>query len=419
MRWLVRKHWQIAVVWACAIACLSGGTGAFADAYYDQGVKLYNQRDFKKAASYFEYATRANPADSNAFYYAALSYQQLNDWPRAKQMYRTLVEKHSATQAGALAREVLRKYDPEFLKRVAPYTATSSAGTSSSGRSYGRSSRRQESTISKSDYDRCPRESVVKFERRGNHQVVEAQVNGRSVEMYFDTGAADCAFGKNQLQEMGVAPPSGPSTGRAIGVGSSSPVDTWDMPVTFKVGNMEFHNFPISVQENLPTLPLLGQTFFKNFEVATDNVAGTITFRKKEATARFDKYDKRNVPFRKDSRNGATIMVVSAKVNGHPCDMYFDTGAGGVVFTLEQLRNLGMEIPADAEAGESGGIGGSTTSHHFHVNDIELGPLFKENVDVSVVNDAKMRFPLLGQTFFRDAEYNIDYVHNVIHFNNW
>lgn len=406
------------LIWLTLCSCLLNCPRAHADAYYDQGVALYNQRNYKAAAPYFDYLVRNSSRESNVYYYSALNYQQLGDWPRAKQMYRILVERFPDSEAGRLASSVLLKYDPDFMKKMASVGRGSASGSSSqSGASRGGvtyARRAPGGYTGTADYARLPRESTISFQRKGNSQHVEGYVNGQSIEMVFDTGASSCVFGKNHLQEIGVKLPSGPPTGQSVGVGSSTPVGTWEMPVTFRVGNMELHNFVISVQEYLPTEPLLGQTFFQNFEVSTDTVGNTITFRKREATARFEKNDRNNVPFRKYGNN----LIVNVKVNGQPCAMYFDTGADGVSFTLGQLRKLGMEIPDDAEVGQSSGIGGATKSFHFTVHDMELGPIFKENVEVSVVEDAHMQFPLLGQTFFKEAEYSIDYNHNVIHFKN-
>jgi clan AA aspartic protease (TIGR02281 family) len=429
------------LVWLVLCICLLCGSSASADAYYDQGVALYNKRNYKAAAPYFDYLVRNSSRESNVYYYSALNYQQLNDWPRAKQMYRILVERFQDSEAGRLASSVLQKYDPDFMKKMASAGRGSvSRGSSQAGGSRGGVTNARSEPMAyccqgqpassrgvhtyggrapggytgTADYARLPRESTVSFQRKGNSQHIEGYVNGQAIEMVFDTGASSCVFGKNHLQEMGVRLPSGPPTGQSVGVGSSTPVGTWEMPVTFRVGNMELHNFVISIQEYLSAEPLLGQTFFQNFEVSTDTVGNTITFRKREATARFEKNDRNNVPFRKYGNN----LIVNVKVNGQPCAMYFDTGADGVSFTLGQLRKLGMEIPEDAEAGQSVGIGGATKSFHFTVHDMELGPIFKENVEVTVVEDAHMQFPLLGQTFFKEAEYSIDYNHNVIHFKN-
>lgn len=393
-----------------AFLCFSLGQSAVADAYYDQGVRLYNQHNFSGAAPYFEASMRSSPSDSNACYYAALTYQQMGDWPRAKQTYRQIVKRFPGSQAAGLAQSVLQKYDPNFAALAAP--AASGASSSAAGVTTFSSAPRQ--TQMSADYERLPRQSTVSFQRKLNSQIVEAKVNGRSIDVVFDTGASHCAFGKNHLQQLGIPPPSGPPDGYAYGVGSTERIPNWTVVVTLRVGEMELRNFPLSVQEDMPTDPLLGQTFFSLFDVTTDAASGTITFKKRglSGSPRFEPHDKNNVPFTRSGNN----MVVQVKVNGHPCAMYFDTGADDVAFSPEHLQSLGLEIPGGAQVGESTGVGGATQSVHFTIDDMELGPIYKTHVDVSVVSQSHMKYPLLGQSFFKDHEFTIDAGHSVIHF---
>ncbi len=378
-----------------------------ADAYYDQGVALYNKRNFKGAAPYFEYAVRSTPSDSNAYYYAALTYQQLNDWPRAKQMYRQLVEKFPDSQAGGLARSVLQKYDPDFMKRIGAQASSSSISSSASafiGLIQSGSSR-------SADFDQLPNEGKIYFQRVGNSQHIEADINSRKITMVFDTGAEQCVFGKNHLRDLGITPPAGPPVGQSYGVGSSAAVGTWPMQVTLKVGNIERRNFNVVIQDVMPTEPLLGQSFFKDFLCTTDPGAKTISFRKRGTggSAAASNYD---VPFRREGNE----MVVNVLVNGKSCPMYFDTGADNIAFTYSQVKNLALDIPDDAQVGQSIGIGGATRSFHFSVDRMKMGPIEKSNVEVSVVENASMPKPLLGQNFYRDWQFTVDSERNVIHF---
>jgi len=410
MIWRKGNWGRAAVVMLSATSCQLAGPSALGDAYYDQGVALYNRRDFKGASPYFDYAVRNSPSDSNAYYYCALNYQQLGDWPRAKQMYREIVQKFPGSQAYELAQSVLQKYDPDFLKKMGEQESSSPDSESSSpvatvifmidGRS---------GSTRSPDWDRLPSEGKIYFERVGNSQHIEAEVNGRRTSMVFDTGAESCVFGKNHLQALGIAPPSGPPTGLSYGVGSGG-VGTWTMPVTLKVGNIERSNFQIHVQQSMPTEPLLGQTFFKDFEITTDPGDSSIHFKKKGTTgSQTSGYD---VPFR---RMGNEIIVL-VQVNGKNCPMIFDTGADLICFSPPQVSALGLSIPDDAQEGFSTGIGGTTRTVRFNVDRIKMGPIDKSNVEVSVVEKSALDLPLLGQNFFKDWQFSIDSERNVIHF---
>lgn len=404
MKCLVKMMQSRPHAWICALACIMLGQGAFADAYFDQGVKLYNQRNFKAAAPYFEAAIRGSAWDSKAFYYAALTYQQLGDWTRAKQTYREIMRRFPGSEAAKLAASVLQRLDPEFVKKMTAVEAPIATGAVAPTTIL-------RATTRSADYDQLPNEGKIYFERKQNSQLVEAQVNGRPINMIFDTGASTCVFGKNHLRQLGVTPPSGAPTGQAYGVGSSGAVGTWEMPVDLKVGNIVRRNFNVSVQEEMPTDPLLGQTFFRDFEYTTDPGNNSIAFRKKGGTESLygDRY---SVPFTREGRE----LVVTVQVNGKACPMYFDTGADRISFSKAHLGQLGLSIPEDAQEGLSTGIGGTTTSYNFSVERMVLGPIDKSNVEVSAVSETRMPRPLLGQNFFKDWQFTIDNDRHVIRF---
>ncbi len=383
---------------------LLAAAGALADAYYDQGVLLYSQHNFKAAAPYFEASMQSEPNVSNSCYYAALTYQQMGDWARAKQAYRRVVERFPGSEAAGLARIYLQKYDPDFLKKAAGQSSEHVVSPHNLQLT-------QLLAPHSADYDQLPAEGKIYFQRVGGSQVVDAQLNGRPTPMIFDTGAEACVFGKNHLQQLGINPPSGDPVGQSFGVGSSSGVGTWRMNVNLKVGNIERRNFPVAVQERMDVPPLLGQTFFKDFEYTTDPGARSITFRKKDA-ARSVADDHYAVPFVREGRE----MVVNVQVNGHSCPMYFDTGADVVCFSGSQIQNLGITVPEDAQEGLSRGIGGSTKSRSFPIDRMKLGPVEKSNLEICVVENSQLPRPLLGQSFFKDWQFTIDNDRHLIRF---
>jgi clan AA aspartic protease (TIGR02281 family) len=393
--------------WLAVIACLFLAQGAWADGYFDQGVRLYNRRDFKGAASYFEVARRNNSSDSNAIYYLALTYQQLGDWARAKQQYRDLAQRFPNSQAAGYALQYLRAYDPDFVRHL-DGGGGSSSGSSPSSRgvsSYGGGGEERAA-----DYDQLPQTGRIDFKRVRNSQYVEGSVNGHSIEMVFDTGAEMTVFGKNHLRDLGVPLPTGAPTGLASGVGSDVPLGVWTTRVDLQVGNIRRRNFPITVQDRLDD-PLLGQTFFKEYQFTTDPNSNCINLRKKGFSVAAAG-DANSVPFTKEGNE----LVVTALVNGKPCQMFFDTGADSIAFSPSHLKRLGITIPDDAEMGTSTGIGGTTNTASFRVDSIKLGPIQRDDVNVSVVEASNMGKPLLGQSFYKDWQFTIDNDRHFIHF---
>jgi predicted aspartyl protease len=192
------------------------------------------------------------------------------------------------------------------------------------------------------------------------------------------------------------------------------------MPVTLKVGNIERKNFDIQVQASMNVKPLLGQSFFKDYQYTIDKTSeenGTIHFVKKApagaatrtASSARDLYA---VPFQRSGRN----LIVNVEVDGHPMTMFFDTGAANVAFTTDQLKKANIPIPEDAQTSVSSGIGGDTSAQIFPVKRIKMGPIEKTNFSVSCVGAASMPYPLLGQSFFGDWQYTIDNAASVIRF---
>lgn len=172
------------------------------------------------------------------------------------------------------------------------------------------------------------------------------------------------------------------------------------------------------VQQNMPTPPLLGQEFYKDYEYTIDydsgdKERGTICFVKKGSRmASGGGNGNYSVPFKRHGNN----LVVNVEVNGKNCEMFFDTGASGIAFTEDQLKAINVPIPEDAVPEMHGGIGGTTIAKGFHIARMRLGPIEKTDVPVSALQAANMRYPLLGQTFYGDWQYTIDTASNTIKF---
>lgn len=392
------------------------------DPYFRAGVQSYQKGDYKKAYSYFSAAGKNNPYDADNIYYQAMTLQRLNNNKEAVKLYASLVSNFSYSNAGKLAAGALNRLDPEYYNQLtkrnqSPTSGRSANVTSVTGRARGTSGGGEGQSA---DFASLPSEARIPYTKDGGLLMIDASINNRSMKMFFDTGAEGCVFGKNQLREAALSEPKGASTGLSFGVGSSGSVETWSMPVTLKVGNIERKNFDIQVQASMNVKPLLGQSFFKDYQYTIDKTSedsGTIHFVKKSpagssthtASAGRDLYA---VPFQRSGRN----LIVNVEVDGHPMTMFFDTGASNVAFTSEQLKKANIPIPEDAQTSVSAGIGGETTAQIFNVKRIKMGPIEKSNFPVSCVGSANMPYPLLGQSFFGDWQYTIDNAGSVIRF---
>lgn len=419
---LMAASMLLAVAVAAPAPCSAAGPT------FAQGQKLFNSRQYPQAAAVLTQVVQANPGDVTALYYLGLSHQYSRNFPLAEKAYKTIIRNFpGSTQSNyaVTALQAMRSSSIGSVSSRAPSGGTSgsnSSGTSSGAsiRSYNDSSPFNETGNSASGIrpglDSMPDECYVPFERQGNSLVVTAQVNNRPIRMIFDTGASMTAFGKNNLDTVGVAHPTGRPDGQAQGVGDGGAQNTWSMTADLRLGPIERKRFPISVQEVMPGEPLLGQTFFQDFRYTIDNGANTIHFIKKSKVGGsiYDTgaRDPNSLPFVRVGNE----MYVEAKVNGRPTRFIFDTGAEMTMLSRSQMSQLGISLPADAQVGTMTGIAGSSKAYFFNVDRLQAGPIDQRDVMVSCNERDNLPCGLLGQSFFKEWQYSIDYTNSRIKF---
>jgi clan AA aspartic protease (TIGR02281 family) len=388
------------------------------------GVKQFGAKTYPLAAANFKKAIAANPKNDSARYYYALSLHYNKDIAGATKAYAELIRLLPDSNGASYARAALAKLDAALLSSLplpsrAAQQSYGQPGSTASVAAAGVASPaqfRQSAPVASNPNDKLPDDCRIYYTLEDNSFVLDAYVNGRPMKMIFDTGAEDCAFGKDNLAAAGLPGPTGKPTGTAHGVGDGGAQATWDMRVDLKVGTIERKNFEIGVQEKMNDHPLLGQTFFQDFTYTIDNGAHSIHFVKKRkaggSTYADPRRDPNNVPF---TRQGNEI-VVTVSVNGRPTKMYFDTGATSCSLSKEQVKQLGLTIPEDAETIEVVGIAGSTRAKVFNVRSMKMGTIEKFDFPVHVCDSEIAGMGLLGQTFYNDHQYTIDYERGLIHF---
>jgi clan AA aspartic protease (TIGR02281 family) len=395
----------------CAFAALSlFGNAAYADPYAD-GIEFYQQRNYQRAASCFETALVRSNENTNAMYYAALSYQQLRNNAKAVELYGKLAKRYPTSRAGVLAIQALRGLG---LSGGASGGSTSSA--SSSVRSYSRSS--GSGGGEDPDIARLPSQDRLHFrtEEGGGKPVlfVSGAVNSTPLDFVFDTGCDQTVIGMDTLAKIGLPKPSGPPSGRSMGVGNAI-TDNWTLNVTVRVGGIERRNFPLLVSDRSGVPPLLGRNFMEPYNYTIDTSGGSILMTKKVtavASGGYSTTSQGGVPFRRIRGGG---VLVNVEVNGRSIAMLFDTGAQSCLFSRADINKLGITVPADAQPEMTQGVGGSMPGLRFPVSRMRLGPIDKSNLSITVV-EQDFGEPLLGQAFFHDYQYTIDDQNSVIRF---
>lgn len=409
---------------------------------YQKGEQLFKARQYKAALATFNEAMKKSPNDPYIFWYMGMSYHYLRDFNNAKFCYAGAVKYGHMRQPAVESLKALMKIDLNMAKELnaeqeklgggyAPLTAMgpptaggasaslssaparATSTSASSVQSYAASSTRSysgSSTSSSSGSD-LPREGRVPFSIDNQNMFVDAQINGRSTRCLFDTGAQNCVIGADQLKAMGLQPPTGAVVGVAdAGAGGGRGQERRQMNVTLTLGNITRRNFPMMVQATLATPPLIGQSFFREFHYEIDNASNSISFKRSDSSSGSIYRAANSVPFTEQEGH----LIVEGEVNGRRTQMIFDTGAHLTAFTPDQLKALGISIPADAAEGSVAGVKGSASNKIFPVSKIKLGSVEKRDVQIQVLQG--LPCPLLGQSFFGDKKYSIDNVNRVITF---
>jgi predicted aspartyl protease len=423
----VRSTYALAALWIALSLPVSADTSN-----YDQGVTFFKAQRYKQAEIYFAAQVKANPSDLNAYYYLGLCCQREKDYPRARTIFTYLSTQSPDSEAGRLAQMALSEIDkvsPQTTSVTAstPTTTntnavlagsrnTSSGSQSNSTQAHsGGSARGGRYVATAEDLAALPAQEDIYFTGTGTQIWVSAEINRHPVSLLFDTGAGDVVIGKNQLSEMGLKlDMSEKPDARTSGSSNSSVVDVWRIPVEVKVGRI-VRKLPISVLDNNQAAPLLGQSFFKDFQYKIDYPAHRISFVRKGTQN--DVTASTGVPFTWDPEEPSKMLVV-ININGRNCPCWFDTGnsADGISFGKNTFQKLGFSIPIDAVKAQTFGVTGAGQCSQFRVPYVRLGPIDKTNVLISVHDDDGLGKPLLGQSIYNAYEYNVDNERKLIFF---
>jgi clan AA aspartic protease (TIGR02281 family) len=97
-------------------------------------------------------------------------------------------------------------------------------------------------------------------------------------------------------------------------------------------------------------------------------------------------------------------MVVDVNLNNRNLKMIFDTGAEGCFIGTKQLRDLGLPVPTGKPTGKNTGVSGTVDSWAVPMK-VRVGGITR-TIPISVAEGDQMA--LLGQTFFKAFDYDID-----------
>lgn len=361
-----------------------------------RGTEAYTQGRYKEAVQLLQQSAHSGSSSDSkatAFYYLGLSQQRLNNLKEAEDSYRSAYQLRPNGELGQYTYQALQNLTGQSSTRASRSNLPVPMGGA-------------RTVVASDDLKNLPNQIKIPFVRGShNHIYVDAYINNKPSRLMFDTGAEQCFVSAELMRQLNLTVPS---DARKIMIsGSVGQVQGLVTTMQIQVGPIS-RAVPVLVAPG-GVEPLLGQSWFRGFDYQIDNPGGFIRFTKKGTTQSLPS-DVLRVPFKKMGNN----LLVNIVVNGKELPMIFDTGANSVSMSYNQATYLGITIPLDAPRGMSSGIGGSTEVAMVYVDRMQLGPITKAHVPVTVSFGDRM--PLLGQDFFRDRPFTIDYDENVIKF---
>ena len=335
---------------------------------YDRAVKFYNEHRYKEALLSLEQAQRTNANDPNCEYYMALCYQQLGDMKRARLKYQRICAMFPNSQAAMLSASAIKALDQRTVL-LDSRTATT--------------------TIDRSKL--LPEKVRIPYQKDQGWLVVEAIIDGKAVDIPFDTGADLCSITRSRLSGqidfskfplMRVKMPDGSEL---------CPI----VPMTVTVGDMTRKVDVLVIRHEGKTV--IGQNFFAGYSCEVDE--RFIRLYKSHGQSNNNGVRVSNISSSKPNKFSVpyqvlgNCMLVDVMINEHPVKALFDTGCQGdaIVMTRQQSKEL---------------IGFWSSDNQI-ANKVEFGPISRLRVSVRIVTPGP-DYPLVGPAFLQNRRFTID-----------
>lgn len=390
---------------SCAIHPIAS---AATDQEYQTGLRDYQQKRYKSAEQHFWKSITDGNNSAHAWLYLAHSRLASGDKHNAIKTYKEIAKIFHGQPAEAHAQAAIKRLDPHNRWKE------------SDEREKSKSSPKSATAYGSSNYgSQLPQRARVFYRADGDDIKVPVRINGRSLEMEFDTGAPDVCLAKSDLTKLGMRLPTGKPTGYTGGSANSVKIPYWEIKSSVQVGPIKKDNLTLTVFEKSATNPLLGQEFFRDFNYTIDHKAKCVEFVRKDSVQPSGSRGY-SIPF--TFRKSGSRIVVQVEINGRKGPAMLDTGntADGISFdSVKQMEKYGVKLPANARIGRSIGVSGSGSEYKFTLDRVRLGPIEKSNLKASAgleISPDDEELPLLGQDMLKGWQYSIDMKKKVINF---
>ena len=403
MQVMLSRSLKLGILASLMSVALSG-VPAQADKYADQGMKLFNQKQYAKAAAYFEEAIKNVPWESQPYYYAALSYHYQRDFKKATEKYGALVEKFPGTEACNNAIAALNQIAPNYLnakKPVAAVAATSKSSVAVAAAGSGASNPEDKGTVEGQPQAR------ITFRKNQSDNVVDVKVNGRGTRAIFDPNAESTSFSRQQLTALSIAVPKGAS----------------EFKGDIDLGGIVRKGAPITVDDSGQPAKI-GQSFLDAFTFKIDETSKYIDIKRKAGGGASRSSE---VGFARDGKD----IVVTVEINGRGANLIYDTQGGeGVELSSKHAKSMGLktddaeERKADPNEGPQRGEAGwvspeerASGPKHMNVR-VKFGPIEKARVNCAISETNTAKYGKFSANAINDGSWviDVDYKANKIRF---
>ena len=120
----------------------------------------------------------------------------------------------------------------------------------------------------------------IPFRMVDGNMITVVTINGRNVEVNFDTGAPYCLFSTIDAKRLGLKPVSGVAKTKVTGIGGkSTPAYVFDIE-SIHMGPIRKRNIRVFVTGIHSRYPVLGQSFFGHTKFVVDNEKNIIRFER-------------------------------------------------------------------------------------------------------------------------------------------
>lgn len=306
---------SISYILLLGFTILNSSNLAFADQYADQGMKLFNAKNYGQAAAYFEQSIKNAPWETASYYYCALSYHYLKDFKKAMMRYAEVVEKFPGTPASNNSLAAINAIDPNYFKKSTPGLRPASGGTAGAGTvSTGGSAAEDKGTVEGQAQTR------INFRANQSDKVVDVRINGRSTRAIFDPNGESTSFSRQQLTALAVPVPKGAG----------------EMKAEIDLGGVVRKGFPVSISDD-GSPARIGQSFLDAFNYKVDEGGKWIDLKRKSGGGSGSGSE---VAFTKDGKD----LVVQAEINGRGTAMIYEPSGEGLEMTTRQAKSLGLRV---------------------------------------------------------------------------